>query len=85
MAGAAIRELGQFFRILCGSLAMAGQTPSHVHHLWVYGNLNGRHIAVTALAVQACSNMGPVDEVYEVGNLRNGYPFDGFIFFNVLY
>jgi hypothetical protein len=55
---------------------MAIQTPTHIHYLWVNSNSNIGNIPMTALAVQACRNVGAVREVDEVWHLGHGHPGD---------
>lgn len=74
MTGAAIRELDQLFGIICSPLTVAAQTPTHVHHLWVNGNLSPGHIPVTLLAIQSRGNMWAVCEVDKVRHLGDGHP-----------
>jgi len=79
MAGATIRELCQSHRIAGKSRSMTVETPTHVHHLWVFGNIYLAHIAMASFAVQACRDMGTMGEMDKVWHLRDWHPGDLFM------
>ena len=76
MARAAIRQLGQLFRIVGKALSMTIQTPPHVHDLRILVNLHRRQITMAILTVQACSNVRPVRKVDEIRHLGDRHPGD---------
>ena len=84
MAGTAIRQLGQLFRIIRGPISMAVQTPAHVHHLGIFGDLDVGHIAVTFFSVQSRCNVRPVRKVDEIRHHGNGHPGDLLILQHIL-
>src|SRR5688500_10813196 len=84
MTGSTIGKLGKFFFIIARPRFMTVQTPAHVHHLRVPGDLHLRHITMTRLAVQSCRNLRPVDEMNKIRYLRDGYPFNWLVILNVI-
>src|SRR6266508_4060743 len=84
MTGATICELGQLFRIICGSRSMTPQTPPHVHHLGILSNLNLGHIAMTGFTVQARSDMRTMDEMNKIRHLCDRHPGNFLVIQNII-
>jgi hypothetical protein len=77
MARAAVAEFDQFFLIVACCFHMAVQTPAHVHHLWIFGDVDLGHIAVAFFTVPASRNVCAVVELDEVRDDGNRHPFNG--------
>jgi hypothetical protein len=85
MAGAAIGELGQLFRIISSPLTVTIYTPTHVDGLWVLSNLHFGHIAVTSLTVQPRSNVRAMCKMDKVWDLSNRHPGNILIVQNIIF
>ena len=85
MTCATVCELGQFFLIIASAFAVTGQTPAHVHHLWILSNPHVGHVAVAPLAIQSRRNMRPVRKMDEVRHLGDRHPGNLLIVCNVIF